>query len=259
MTISNPMPDLTPFRSNRPTTVALFITCLVDIFRPQVGEATVRLLEQQGLRVEFPLDQTCCGAPAHHAGWTREATDNARHWIEVFEPFEAIVSPSATCVAMVRHEYPRLLASDAHWRQRAKAMAKRTFELSEFLVDVLGIETIDSRFEGKVTYHPACQLLRTLGIDRQPKALLAQVQDTEIVDLPDSDSCCGFGGPFSVQLPQIASAMAERKVRAIESSGADLVVTCETGCLLHIAGQLNRRDSPCQIRHLAELLAGDIA
>jgi len=243
-------------QSTNPATTALFVTCLVDVFRPQVGEATVALLERQGLRVEFPAEQTCCGAPAHHSGWQEEATRLARHWIRVFEPYEAIVAPSATCVATVRTAYPQLLADDPQWVARAEAVAARTYELSEFLVDVLGVRNVGARFQGRITYQPACQLLRLLEVDRQPKALLASVAGAELVYLPDGESCCGFGGPFSVDMPQISSAMAERKAKAIEGSEADLVVACETGCLIQMEGMLSRRKSTCRAVHLAELLAG---
>ena len=241
--------------------VALFITCLVDLFRPAVGEATVTLLEGQGLRVEFPLEQTCCGAPAVHAGWREEAVALARRWIEIFEPFELIVSPSPVCVAVVRQEYPRLLAGEPEWRRRAEALAARTYELSEFLVDVLGVtrDSVGAQFDGKITYQPACQQLRALHTDGQARALLAGVAGAEQRPLADAESCCGFGGLFSVTMPQISEAMAERKARAIADSKADLVVTGETGCLLQMAGALSRRGSACQAVHLAELLAGAAA
>lgn len=241
--------------TNSPPT-ALFITCLADLYRPDVGEATVALLEGQGVAVEFPLEQTCCGALAHQVGWRPEALDLARRWVEIFEPFAAIVSPSPVCVAHVRLEVPRLLAAEPEWQRRAEAVAARTYELSEYLVDVLGVADVAARFDGKVTYQPACQQLRMLHSDEQARALLAGVEGAEVKPLADAESCCGFGGLFSVHLPQIANAMAERKARAIEASGADLVVTGETGCALHMAGALERRGSSCRALHLAELLAG---
>ena len=237
------------------TTTALFVTCLVDLYRPEVGEATVTLLEGQGLRVEFPLEQTCCGALAHQAGWRPEALDLARRWIDIFEPFAAVVSPSPVCVAHVRHEYPRLLAAESDWQRRAVAVAARTYELSEFLVDVLGVADLGAHFDGKVTYQPACQQLRMLRTDKQARALLAGVKGAEVKPLADAESCCGYGGLFSLQMPQIANAMAERKAWAIEASGAEVVVTGETGCLLQMAGALEGRGSACRGMHLAELLA----
>ncbi len=237
---------------------ALFVTCLVDLYRPEVGEATVALLEGHGLAVDFPLEQTCCGALAHQAGWRPEALDLARRWVAIFEPFELIVSPSPVCVAHVRHEVPRLLAGEPEWQQRAEAVAARTYELSEFLVDVLGVTDWGAAFDGKVAYQPACQQLRMLGTDGQARALLAGVEGAEVRPLADAESCCGFGGLFSAPpgMPQIANAMANRKARAIDASKAELVVTGETGCALHMAGALQRRGSTCRAVHLAELLAG---
>jgi L-lactate dehydrogenase complex protein LldE len=246
--------------TNSPST-ALFVTCLVDLYRPEVGEATVALLEGQGLAVEFPMEQTCCGALAHQAGWRPEALEMARRWVAIFEPFELIVSPSPVCVAHVRHEVPRLLADEPDLRQRAEAVAARTYELSEFLVDVLGVKDLGAQFDGKITYQPACQQLRMLRSDEQARALLAGVEGVEVKPLADAESCCGFGGLFSAPpgVPQIANAMAERKARAIDASKADLVVTSETGCVLHMAGALQRRGSGCRAVHLAELLAGQAA
>ena len=245
--------------SNQPTRVALFVTCLVDLFRPEVGEAAVALLERQGLRVEFPMAQTCCGAPAYHSGWQPEAVAAAKHWIEVFEPYEAIVSPSPVCVAVVRRAYPELLAGDPAWQHRAQEVAKRTYELAEFLVERLGVTETGSSFQGKVAYQPACQQRRVLQTDAEARALLAAVPGAERVPLPDAESCCGFGGMFSVQMPHLADAMGERKAKAIEASGAEVVVSGETGCVLHLADLLRRRGSTCRAVHLAEILASGIS
>lgn len=242
--------------TNLPPPTALFVTCLVDLYRPEVGEAAVALLERHGLHVEFPPEQTCCGALAHQSGWRPEALRLARRWVGIFEPFDLIVSPSPVCVAHVRQEMPQLLADEPDWQQRAQAVAARTYELSEYLVDVLGVAELGAQFAGKVTYQPACQQLRMVRTDGQARALLARVAGVEVQPLADAESCCGFGGLFAAQMPQIAGAMAERKARAIEASGADLVVTGETGCALHMAAALSRRKSPCQVVHLAELLAG---
>jgi len=242
-----------------PSTAALFVTCLVDIYRPEAGEAAVALLEKQGLQVAFPADQTCCGAAAWHAGWRAEATALARRWIEIFEPFELVVSPSPTCVAVVRIAYPVLLAHDPEWLERAKAVAARTWELTEYLVDVASVTALDAHFDGKITYQPACQGLRALRTDEQTRSLLAEIADAKVLPLPDEESSCGFGGLFSVQMPEISAAMAERKAKAIEGTGADIVVTSETGCWMQLQGILSRRGSACQAVHLAELLAGTIA
>ncbi|MCS6845294.1 MAG: (Fe-S)-binding protein [Caldilineales bacterium] len=242
------------------SSVALFVTCLVDLFRPEVGEATVALLERQGLTVEFPTAQTCCGLPALQAGLPHEATELARRWVEIFEPYPAIVSPSPACVAAVRQEYPRLLADDEGWRRRAEAVAARTYELSEFLVKALGVADLGvqaGRAGGKVAYQPACQALRSLGGDGPARALLAAAHGIEQVSLPDEEVCCGFGGLLGASLPGLAEAMGDRKARDIENSGAEVVVTTETGCLLQVAAALARRKSPCRALHLAELLAGE--
>lgn len=241
-----------------PITAALFITCLVDIFRPEAGEATVALLERQGLRVEFPAEQTCCGAAAFHAGWREESITLARRWIEIFEPYDLIVSPSPACVAMVRNDYPALLGGDPDWLRRVEAVAGRTWELTEYLVDVAQVTELDVRFDGKVTYQPACQALRVLRTDGQARSLLAEVAGAKVIPLPDAESCCGFGGLFSVQMPEISAAMAERKAKAIEGTSADIVVTSETGCWMQLHGILSRRGSTCRAVHLAELLAGTV-
>lgn len=238
--------------------IALFVTCLVDMYRPEAGEATVALLERQGLQVMFPAEQTCCGAAAYHAGWRAEAITLARRWIEIFEPYEVIVSPSPTCVAVIRHAYPSLLDSDPEWQRRAEAVAARTYELTEYLVDVAQLAYLPARFDGKVTYQPACQGLRVLHTDQQARALLAEVAGVKVIPLPDAESCCGFGGVFSVQMPAISAAMAERKAKAIEGTGADVVVTGEAGCWMQLHAILSRRGSACRAVHLAELLAGTV-
>ncbi|MEZ4770810.1 MAG: (Fe-S)-binding protein [Caldilineales bacterium] len=243
-------------RSTSP--IALFVTCLVDMYRPEAGEATVALLERQGLQVEFPAEQTCCGAAAWHAGWRAEATTLARRWIAIFEPYEAIVSPSPTCVAVVRNVYPTLLAGDPDWRRRAEAVAVRTYELTEYLANVVQVGYLPARFDGKVTYQPACQGLRALHTDDAARTLLAEVAGAKVVPLSDADACCGFGGLFSVQMPEISAAMAERKAKAIEGTGADVVVTNEPGCWMQLHGMLSRRGSNCRAVHLAELLAGSV-
>jgi len=182
----------------------------------------------------------------------------ARRWVDLFEPFAAIVAPSPVCVAHVRQEMPRLLAAEPEWQRRAEAVAARTYELSEYLVDVLGVtrDTMGAQFDGTIAYQPACQQLRMVRNDDQARALLAEIEGAQLKPLADAESCCGFGGLFSARMPQLADAMAERKARAIEASGAQVVVTGETGCVLHMAGALERRGSACRAVHLAELLAG---
>jgi len=237
-------------------TVQLFITCLIDTFQPQIGEAVVETLTRCQVKVEFPTEQTCCGQPAFNAGMRAEARRTAVHTIQVFENTTGpIVIPSGSCTAMIRHGYPELFANDPQWLPRAKAIAQRTYEFTEFLVDHLGRTEFGVHFAGTITYHPSCHLLRGLGIDRQPRALLAQVQDATLVELPHGEECCGFGGIFSVKHPEISTEMLQRKISNIQATNTPTVVVCDTGCLLHIRGGLHRRGAPQNIIHIAELLA----
>ena len=237
-------------------TIQLFITCLIDTLEPQIGEAVVDVLERAGTKVEFPQKQTCCGQPAFNAGLWKEARKTAKHTIQVFEGTPGpIVIPSGSCTAMIRHSYPELFAEDPKWLPRAQALAERTYEFTEFLVDVLGITDFGASFPGKITYHPSCHLLRGLGVDRPPRTLLANIRDAEFVELPNQEDCCGFGGVFSVKHPEISAAMLQRKIDNIESSEAPTVIVCDTGCLMHIAGGLHRQKKPQKVLHIAELLA----
>jgi L-lactate dehydrogenase complex protein LldE len=237
-------------------TVQLFVTCLIDTLKPEIGEAVVRVLERAGVRVTFPQGQTCCGQPAFNAGMRREARKLAEGTITVLEADSApVVVPSGSCTAMIRHSYPELFADDPSWRARAEALAARTFELTEFLVDELGIVDLGARYEGTLTYHPSCHLLRGIGVDRQPRALLAHVEGAEIVALPHAEECCGFGGVFSVEHPELSAEMLTRKMDNISASGATTVVTCDTGCLLHINGGLHRQGREPSVKHIAEILA----
>lgn len=236
-------------------TVQLFVTCLVDTLYPEVGEAVVQVLQRAGVHVEFPAGQTCCGQPAYNAGLRGEARPIAMHTIRVFEQTQGpVVVPSGSCAGMIRLGYPDLFAGDAEWLPRAQALAKRTYELSEFLVDVLGVDHLGARFSGEISYHASCHLLRELGIRRQPLQLLAAVQGAELVELPQAEECCGFGGVFSVEQPEISSAMLERKIANIETCGAPLVVSCDAGCLTNINGGLQRRGLAQRAIHIAELL-----
>lgn len=236
--------------------VQLFITCLVDTFTPAVGEAVVRVLRRLGVAVDFPARQTCCGQPAFNAGMRAQARQMARHTIQALEKAPGpVVLPSGSCTAMIVHGYAELFADDPAWLARARALAERTYEFSQFLVDVLGVIDVGARFPRKLTYHPSCHLLRELGVDRQPRALLAAVAQAHVVALPHVDECCGFGGLFAVEHPQISGAMLARKMAAIEQSGAQVVVTCDTGCLMHMGGGLAKQGKPQQVLHLAEVLA----
>ena len=233
---------------------ALFVTCLVDQLFPRVGEAAVRLLEESGCRVEFPEAQTCCGQPAWNLGYRDEARPLARRLVEIFEPYEAVVTPSGSCASMVRVFAPDLLQGDGTWGHRAAALAARTFELSEYL-DRVGFEP-SGGFAGRVAYHASCHLLRELGVDAAPRRLLERVAGLELVELADATRCCGFGGSFSVKLGELSSSILEDKLAAVEASGADVVTASDTGCLMQIGGALSRRGSRVRAVHIAELLAG---
>jgi L-lactate dehydrogenase complex protein LldE len=235
--------------------ITLFIPCLVDAVCPHVGEAMVRVLERLGLELDCPTDQTCCGQPAFTSGFRREARVAARRFIGVFEGAGIIVSPSGSCVHMVRHHYAELFKDDPAWRQRAEAIAARTFEFTEFLVDVLKVEDLGASYAGRATYHDSCHLLRGIRVKEQPRRLLRRVAGLELVEMKDSDYCCGFGGAFAVKYPDISGAMVNDKVDHIVNSGADIVVGCDTGCLLNIAGAVHRRRLPIKTMHIAQILA----
>jgi len=236
-------------------TVQLFVTCLIDTLKPEIGESVVHVLNHVGVDVEFPGEQTCCGQPAYNAGMHFQAKKMAKHTIEVFERSpNPVILPSGSCTAMIRHSYLDLFADEASWLERAKSLAARTYEFSEFLVDVLHITDVGARFQGKITYHPSCHLMRNLNIDAQPRALLANVRGAEFVELPHATDCCGFGGVFSASQPEISAEMLERKIGNIVSTEAPVTVTCDTGCLLNISGGIHRRNLPQKILHIAEIL-----
>jgi len=234
---------------------ALFIPCLVDGFAPEVGQAVFAVLRRLGIDPVYPQKQTCCGQPAFNSGYRKEARTAARHFIEVFEPYGRILCPSGSCVAMVRHHYAPLFDGDRIWRKRAQNVAARTFEFTEYLVDVLGVEDVGAGFSGRVTYHDSCHLLNSLGIADQPRRLLANVAGAEFTEMPDSDHCCGFGGSFSVKYPDISAALLEDKIKNILASGADTVVGCDMGCLMNIEGMLHRKHLPVRVMHIAQVLA----
>jgi L-lactate dehydrogenase complex protein LldE len=244
-----------PIRASRPERVTLFIQCIVDGIYPQVAEAMVRIFDQLGIAVDYPLDQTCCGQPAFNTGYRKAARKAARHFIEVFAHAPLIVCPSGSCVAMVRHHYAELFNDDPVWRKRARAVARKTFELTEFLVDELGVTDLGASFHGRVTYHDSCHLLRSLGVRTQPRQLLAKIRGLELVEMADSDRCCGFGGSFSVKYPEISTAMVAEKVDTILATGADTVAGCDMGCLMNIEGYLSRHNHPVKVKHIAQLLA----
>jgi L-lactate dehydrogenase complex protein LldE len=230
------------------------ITCLADTLFPEVGVATVRLLRRLGVEVDFPSSQTCCGQPFFNSGYRAHACELARHAIEAFAGSGLVVTPSGSCAAMVKLEYPELFHDDPVWHARARELAGRFHELSDFLVHVLGVEDVGARYASKVTYHMACHL-RGLGLHNEPERLLRHVKDLEFVPLERVDECCGFGGSFSVRYPAISAAMVQDKSSLIEQTGADTVVATDAGCLMNIGGCLRRRGSRVRTRHLAEILA----
>ena len=241
---------------NMNKTVTLFIQCLVDGIYPEAGEAMVKIFRKLGIDLICPTTQTCCGQPAFNAGYRREAGIAAKRFIDIFEAAEVIVCPSGSCVTMVRHHYPQLFDDDDPWLRRAKQVAAKTYELTEYLVDVLGVENLGARYDGKITYHDSCHLLRNLRIQSQPRKLLSKVSGAEFIEMYDADRCCGFGGSFAVKYADISAAMVTDKVNNIIATGADTVVGCDMGCLMNIQGMLNRRGSEIKIMHIAQILAG---
>jgi L-lactate dehydrogenase complex protein LldE len=234
--------------------VTLFVQCLVDNIYTQVGDALVEIFRRLALPVDIPLNQTCCGQPAYNSGYHQAARKAARHFIETFEGAEVIVCPSGSCVDMVKRHYPALFADTPAWRARAEAVAGKVFELSEFLVDLLGVTDLGARFDGTLTYHDSCHLSRYLGVASQPRALIQAVRGATLVEMADSDRCCGFGGTFAVKYAHISAGLLEEKVANIVATGADVVVGCDLSCLMHIQGMLSRRKLPVRAMHIAELL-----
>jgi len=235
--------------------VTLFIQCLVDTIYPEVAEAMVQVFRRLGISLTCPTDQTCCGQPAFNSGYRRQAQVAAKHFIEVFEDSELIVCPSGSCVNMVRHHYAELFRNNSQWLQRAQDLADRTYEFSEYLVDVLGVDDLGAHFDGKLTYHDSCHLLRGIGVQKQPRKLLHHISGTDFIEMHNSDYCCGFGGTFSVKYPDISNAMVTDKVKNIIDTGADAVVACDMGCLMNIQGKLSRMGSDIKVMHLAQILA----
>jgi L-lactate dehydrogenase complex protein LldE len=229
--------------------VALFVTCLADTLYPEVGKATVTLLERLGFEVDFPAEQTCCGQMHGNSGYPSEAAALARRFVEIFEPYAAVVTPSGSCAAQVRRHFPELLDGDGF------GVPARTWELSQFLTRVVGVEDVGSGFEGTVAYHPTCHSLRLLDVGDAPQRLLRAVRGLELVDLADARECCGFGGTFAVKNADVSAAMLDEKIAAVVATGADNLCACDSSCLMHIGGGLHRRGIPVRPVHLAEILA----
>ncbi|GAB6097393.1 (Fe-S)-binding protein [Desulfatiferula olefinivorans] len=238
------------------TCVSLFIPCAVNLLLPEVGEAVRTVLHRLDLSTVYHKAQTCCGQMVINQGFRDQARGFARHFIEVFEGDQAVVCPSGSCVNTVRHQYPALFNDDARWKQRAQDLGERVFELSEFIVEKLGRTDVGARFDGTVAYHESCHIHRALGITDAPRALIRAALGTRLVPMNQADQCCGFGGDFSLDYPDISAAMVQSKVRHYLDSGADVLVTGEPGCLLNIRGFLSRHHPDKPALHLAEFLAG---
>jgi L-lactate dehydrogenase complex protein LldE len=236
--------------------VALLVTCLIDLFRPTIGFAAVKLLEEAGCSVEVPRSQTCCGQPAYNSGDRADAKAIALQVLETFEGYEHVVVPSGSCAGMIRRHYPELFANDPAVLPRAQHLAARGWELVSFLVDVCGMQAVTARWDREVTYHDACSGLRELGVKDQPRRLLASVGGRALKEMPGAEVCCGFGGTFCVKYPDISDKMVSDKEAEIVGTGAEAVLAGDLGCLLNIAGKLHRRGRRVEVRHIAEVLAG---
>jgi L-lactate dehydrogenase complex protein LldE len=239
-----------------PPRVALFVTCLVDLHRPTVGFAAIKLLEDAGCLVEVPRAQTCCGQPAYNSGDRRTAQDLGRAVLDAFRGFDYVVVPSGSCGGMIRHHLPHLFDDDPNLRTEAEALGARTYELVSFLVDVMGVQAVDAAYSGLVTYHDSCSGLRELGVKAQPRALLRSVAGLELREMAEPEICCGFGGTFCVKYPDISVRMVSDKTADIASTGADTLLAGDLGCLLNMAGRLTREGRDVRVRHVAEVLAG---
>lgn len=234
--------------------VALFATCLIDHFRPQAGFAAARLLEQAGCDVAVPM-QTCCGQPAYNGGDAEDATAIARKAIETFSEYEFVVVPSASCAGMLKNHYPKLFEQDTNWRERARRLADKTHELFSFLVNIRGVKNITAPCARRAAYHDSCSSLREVKCAREARALLFGVEGLDLVDIPDAETCCGFGGLFSIKYPEISARMADDKIANLQNTGADLLVGPDLGCLIHLAGRLSRKGDKMEVCHAAEVLA----
>jgi L-lactate dehydrogenase complex protein LldE len=237
---------------------SLFVTCFNDTLFPRTGEAVVRVLERLGVEVDFPLDQTCCGQMHWNSGYQRQTLPLVRRFVEVFGDSDAVVTPSASCAAMVREHYPRAaeVAGDANLAKSVARLAERVFELSEWLVDELGTTDVGAYYPHRVTYHPTCHSLRMLGVGERPLKLLREVRGLDLVELPAAEECCGFGGTFAIKNADVSAAMLDDKLSSVVGTGADAVCSCDASCLMHIGGGLRRRGAGVRTVHLAEVLAG---
>lgn len=236
--------------------VGLFVTCLADLFRPTVGFAAAKLIEDAGCALHVPMAQTCCGQPAYNSGDRQDARALAEQTIEAFEGFDYVVAPSGSCAAMLKKHYPGLFKGDAIWERRADAFSGKVHELVSFLTDVMKVTSVSSDFAGTVTYHDSCSGLRELGVKEQPRALLTSIAGVTLSEMKDSEVCCGFGGTFCVKYPDISNAIVEKKTATISETGADVLLAGDIGCLMNMAGKIRREGGRTEVRHVAEVLAG---
>ncbi|WP_028399389.1 (Fe-S)-binding protein [Ectobacillus panaciterrae] len=233
--------------------VTLFVTCLIDMFQTNVGKATVELLESLGCEVEFPESQVCCGQPAYNSGYVEAAKEAAKNMIRTFEHAEYVVTPSGSCATMFV-EYPHIFKGDPEWENRAKALADKTYELTQFIVDVLKVTDVGARLEGTATYHTSCHMTRLLGVKDAPFTLLSNVKGLKIEKLPNAQNCCGFGGTFSVKMMPISEQMVDEKVNSVMQTGADYLIGADCGCLMNIGGRMERLDKNVRVLHIAQVL-----
>jgi L-lactate dehydrogenase complex protein LldE len=236
--------------------VGLFVTCLVDLFRPTIGFAAIKLLEDAGCMVDVPMAQTCCGQPAYNSGDRADSRAIAENTIRAFEDYDYVVAPSGSCAGMLKKHYPGLFKGDAGWEGRAAAFSAKVHELVSFLVDVRGATGVSARLQDTVTYHDSCSGLRELGIQAQPRRLISSIDGVRLVEMRDADVCCGFGGTFCVKYPDISNAIVEKKTENIGAAGANTLLAGDLGCLMNMAGKLKRQGSKIEVRHVAEVLAG---
>ncbi|UTR14270.1 (Fe-S)-binding protein [Salipaludibacillus sp. LMS25] len=238
--------------------ISLFLTCLGDIVYPgDVGKSTVELLERLGCEVDFPLKQTCCGQPAYNSGFHNETRDVAKHMIRTFQHAEYVVSPSGSCITML-HEYPRLFEHDLEWCKVARELADKSYELTQFIVEVLGVSDVGAEFHANVTYHTSCHMTRLLGVKEPPVTLLKHVKGLTFSELPNKQQCCGFGGTFSVKMLPISEQMVNEKVEHIEETDADVLIGADLGCLMNIGGRIERQGKPIKVMHIAEVLNSQV-
>ncbi|MCY8230734.1 (Fe-S)-binding protein [Priestia endophytica] len=233
--------------------VSIFATCLVDMFQTEVGKATVELLERLGCELDFPTTQVCCGQPAYNSGYVKEAREAMKNMIRTFEHAQYVVTPSGSCATMFR-DYPYVFKNDSEWREKAESLAAKTYELTQFIVEVLGVEDVGARLQGKATYHTSCHMTRLLKVGDAPFKLLQHVEGLEVEPLVNAHNCCGFGGTFAVKMGDISERMVDEKVNHIDESEVDYLIGGDCGCLMNIGGRIERRGKEIKVLHIAEVL-----